>query len=247
MKLTRDYVKSFYNQTVNEEYHGDYEHFKWFSTTGSWQRYLFHHKAIMSSLNDLENVNNCLELGPGSGIWTKKLITKFPHAKFDLLDISKSMLDQAKLNLGNRKNVEFIEGDILDYQTEKRYDLIFASRVIEYIPEKEELITKLVGMLNKDGKIVLITKMPLDLTLRRLSPKNLLRKRKEDLLHTEQCSPQEIEKILNNIKGVTFKFRPVAPIRILHKIFLKRDLFKKKINILKFFLESYMVEIRKIS
>ena len=60
---------------------------------------------------DKKSLNSCFELGPGSGIWTKKLLMKNPNSKFFLMDISKEMSNQFNMNIGERKNVTFKLGD----------------------------------------------------------------------------------------------------------------------------------------
>ena len=68
----------------------------------------------------------------------------------------------------------------------------------------------------------------------------------EDLIHTERCSPKDIELILKKIKNTRFQFRPVAPMRSLHRIFLYKNIQNKNISYLGPLLESYMIEIKKL-
>jgi ubiquinone/menaquinone biosynthesis C-methylase UbiE len=244
MKLSRKDVKKHYDRIVKDTYKGDYEHFKWFSTKGSWQRYLMHYKAIEKSIEDVPSVKRCLELGPGSGIWTKQLLFKFPNADFDLVDISKSMINQAKSNLGERKNFNFINKDIIAFSRSKKYDLIFASRVIEYIPEKERLFKKLLGLLSPNGKIVLITKVPGEKTLSLSNLKNILGISKKKLLHTERISPREAKSIFNNLGVKNVRLRPVSTLRSLQGFFIRARLHEMNISIFEPLLESYMIEVR---
>ena len=90
-------IKEFYdnlqrNLQKNQE---DYEFTRWFRDI-----YTFIHfkqtYTLLKNLLDGITFKNYVEVGPGSGIWTKLFIRYNNKAKFTLIDISKKMLDECK-------------------------------------------------------------------------------------------------------------------------------------------------------
>ena len=81
-------------------------------------------KIISYAIKDLD-FKNLFELGCGPGTWTKAFLNKNQKAKFLLVDISKKMLDQAKKNLKNYKNIKYIEEDFLKFKTAEKFDCFF--------------------------------------------------------------------------------------------------------------------------
>ncbi len=113
-------VKEVYNKQVKTKFGGDYDHHRWFSDALKEAGYqmtlesIRHHFLERSLLPPRsgearryhsaicgvgDSFNDCLELGPGAGTWTKLFLEKCPDAKFDLVDISSEMLKLAKENL----------------------------------------------------------------------------------------------------------------------------------------------------
>lgn len=98
-----------------------------------------------------------LEIGCGTGVFSEKLLKRFPKAKMDLLDISEEMIEQAKLKLGERENLNYIVEDIEEYSPEFEYDLIFSNATFQWIDDQERLFDHLNTMLDYGGKIVFST------------------------------------------------------------------------------------------
>lgn len=111
-------------------------------------------KAILSFLEGKE-FNNAIEVGCGPGTWTNFLKE---HTKNLLaLDISETMISEAKKDIQN-PNIKFLNSDIMDYNTDEKFDLIFSIRAFEYFPDKKGFIKKCNSMLNDNGQIFIITK-----------------------------------------------------------------------------------------
>ena len=199
--------------------------------------------------NDARCVNRTsfydyLELGSGAGTWTKLFLEKCPDAKFDLVDISGEMLDQAKENLGSYQNIRYFEADFLDFKPDKQYDLFFSSRALEYVPDKKRAVLKIAGLLRSGGRGFIITKTPKYLRARVFG-------RKIPRLHQGQIAPRKLKQLLSEAGFKNIAIYPATmsfPLfkspklnRLLFKVFYKHGL-----NFLsEFFSESYCVKFEK--
>ena len=74
------------------------------------------------------NGKEILDIGTGSGCIAISLAKNLPDAKVSALDISKDALKVAEENAElNNVNIEFINADIFEYQSEKKYDVIVSN------------------------------------------------------------------------------------------------------------------------
>ena len=79
----------------------------------------------ISKLIDTENIN-ILEIGPGDGKLTDKIIQKRPK-KLTLVEIDKDLIKNLREKYVNLQNVEIINLDILKYNFKKDYDLVISN------------------------------------------------------------------------------------------------------------------------
>lgn len=240
------WMQEFYNKKVGEKIkskYGDYEYYRWFSSPRKKRQYKFSLQSLLFHLRDV-NFKNCLEIGCGPGTWTKVLLKKYPKSKITCLDLSKEMISQFKKTIKS-KNVKTIISGFLeqDFKSQK-FDFIFSSRAIEYIPNKQEVIKKIYNLLEKNGKGIIITSPPHPLAF---SIKKALG-RKIDKEHTQRISVYQIKKLLKqtgfkNIKAYPILFTDfsLVPTSLLFKLF-----YKKKWNIIdKMFASGYLVKFEK--
>lgn len=245
--LESNKVKEIYNQKIKEDYRGDYEQRRWFANDLLRAGYEMTYQSIKHHLlqNNL-SIENYLELGPGAGTWTKLFIEKNPQANFDLVDISSEMLKLAKDNLNQYQgaNIDYFEKNFLEFESNKKYDLFFSCRAIEYISDKDKAIAKIAKLLKNGATGLIITKTPKYL-------RNKILGRKISELHQGQILPRKLKKLLKyagfkelKIYPVTMSFPLLRSAKInktLHKIF-----FKHKLNFIsQFFTESYCVKFQK--
>ena len=237
-------VKEIYNRQVKTKFGGDYEHRRWFSDALKEAGYQMTRESICHHFLEGSLFNDYLELGPGAGTWTKLFLEKCPDAKFDLVDISGEMLDQAKENLGSYQNIRYFEADFLDFKPDKQYDLFFSSRALEYVPDKKRAVLKIAGLLRSGGRGFIITKTPKYLRARVFG-------RKIPRLHQGQIAPRKLKQLLSEAGFKNIAIYPATmsfPLfkspklnRLLFKVFYKHGL-----NFLsQFFSESYCVKFEK--
>ena len=87
------------------------------------------------------NGKEILDIGTGSGCIAISLAKNLPNAKVTALDISIDALEVAKENAKfNNVNIEFINADIFEYQSDKKYDIIVSNP--PYVLESEKSFMK---------------------------------------------------------------------------------------------------------
>ncbi len=151
-------MREFFNRKAQHTTQGDYEYYRWFSTPRKRLQYYYTTESISYHLRDI-SVKRCLEVGCGPGTWTRLLLTRYPKADIVCIDISKEMI----LQLGNNipsKRVKTIVNNFLDQTFNERFDFIFCSRAIEYIPNKQKVIEKFYSLLKLEGKGIIISSPP---------------------------------------------------------------------------------------
>ena len=155
--MNTDKVKEKYNSDIQNKYKDGYESERWFSNEVQKANYYMTLNRIKKLALPI-NFNICLELGPGHGTWTKELLKTHKKARFDLVDISGEMLRLVKERFRDKDNINYIEGDWLVYKLNAKYDFFFSIRAIEYIPQKEKVVEKIMSSLKHHGTGFIITK-----------------------------------------------------------------------------------------
>lgn len=218
--MTVSDAKEFYNERMPKKFGADYEYERWHKDPIREAGYVLTKEAIerhVLSRDDL-NPRRVLEVGPGPGVWTKYLLAQFPDAQFDLLDISGEMLDRARGVLGDNPRIRYIESDILAFVPDVTYDLFFASRILEYVEDKQAFAQKIFTLLAPGGEGFLITKMP------HYRRERFLGRRTNDL-HKGQVSPVALKDIFHTSGFIDLDIFPVtASVPLFHSAFLNRRL-----------------------
>lgn len=98
------------------------------------------------------NFDNCLEIGCGTGKNTAWLMNKAKH--ITAIDLSAEMLAKAKEKINSEK-VDFIQADILQEWefTNKKYDLVSFSLVLEHIEDLGPIFTKVLKVISAGGYV----------------------------------------------------------------------------------------------
>ena len=87
-----------------------------------------------------------LDIGTGSGCIAVSLAKNLPKAKVTALDISIDALEVAKENAKlNNVSIEFINADIFEFQTNKKYDIIVSNPPYVIESEKFEMKKNVLG------------------------------------------------------------------------------------------------------
>ncbi len=97
---------------------------------------------------------NVLDLGAGTGLFSKHVLEKYPHARFVLYDLADKMLNVAKERFQSRlSQFEFAVGDYRTLQVTHDFDLVISSLSIHHLTdaEKQALFRSIYGVLRKPG------------------------------------------------------------------------------------------------
>lgn len=103
-------------------------------------------KIVIEFLKN-KKFNSILEIGCGTGRYTKILSSMFNPETYLAIDISQKQIENAREYVKNEK-ARFECVRIQDFKSEKKYELVFASEVLMHIDFKdiEKAIEKLVSL-----------------------------------------------------------------------------------------------------
>ena len=97
-----------------------------------------------------------LDIGTGSGCIAISLAKHYPNANVTVLDVSKDAIELSKMNAkDNDVNLEFINADILNYKSDKKYDIIVSNPPYVLEEEKKQMSKK---VLNYEPELALFVK-----------------------------------------------------------------------------------------
>lgn len=115
--------------------------------------------TIEEELGDAR-VSSALELGCGPGTWTGLLADRAERVL--AVDLSESMLGQAREAMAQRSNVALTQSDIARFDPgSEKFDRILSVRVLEYVPEWQPVVEGLGRWLSPGGRAVVVTKTPI--------------------------------------------------------------------------------------
>ncbi len=152
-------IKELYENSIVDKYKSDYEFRRWFLTDRLRLDYFMTRTSLCYHLSSAK-FSTCLELGPGSGIYTPIVYRANSEAQFDLLDISEEMKKQFSLEVRGRENINYIVDDFLTHEFTRHYDFFYSVRAIEYIEDKKALFQKIYSIMNQGSTGVIVTKNP---------------------------------------------------------------------------------------
>ena len=116
----------------------------------------------MDSVVPEKGVIHLLEVGCGSGVYIRRACLRNPELQAVGLELQPDVADLARKNLqawGLAERVRVDTGDIRNYTSPERFDLVTLHNNIYYfpIPERLDLIRRLAHFLNPGGKILVTT------------------------------------------------------------------------------------------
>lgn len=133
------------NKIKNSGFLGKSEYGKtWQNRDDEWYSKLFSatpifHENFIQFLKARSDVKSALEIGCGSGIYPIRYKDLFTQIQYTGIDISPSAIEFCK----KKSDFEFICGDLLKMNLEKKYDLVFSQSVIDHVYDIDLFITKI--------------------------------------------------------------------------------------------------------
>ncbi len=94
---------------------------------------------------------NILELGCGTGFYTRLLREKFKNSRIKALDVSQNMIDVAQNKV---PDVTFNVADAERFNCDEKFDLITSNAAFQWFGSFPETVMKLKNLLKKDGHLL---------------------------------------------------------------------------------------------
>ena len=104
---------------------------------------------------DREQTFSFLDVGGGTGNFTKLILDYFPNAYGTLLDPSHDMLAYARHKVGNSRRVRFIEDDFERYESNNKFDLVLCVHALYLMPDSRALVPKFAEHLSETGTLMI--------------------------------------------------------------------------------------------
>ncbi|MBE3594138.1 MAG: malonyl-ACP O-methyltransferase BioC [Candidatus Carbobacillus altaicus] len=102
------------------------------------------------------SVRAVLDIGAGTGVLTRLLFERYPNAEITALDISETMLERAREQLGATQ-VHWIQADVETWKCPRRYEVIASNAAFQWLNRPSEVVRKLSGCLEDGGMMAVAT------------------------------------------------------------------------------------------
>lgn len=99
---------------------------------------------------DWSSSSNILEVGPGAGLHIQSLLESSNDASYTGLDYSETMVEAC---IKNNPNQTFVQGDVLDFKTDVKFDLILSINTVYFLSDLKKAFTNLKNCLSDIGVI----------------------------------------------------------------------------------------------
>ena len=96
-----------------------------------------------------------LELGCGTGRLTKKLRSRFADSKVTAVDLSDAMVRQARINLQDCEDIDWIVADVCDFTAERLFPMVVSSSALHWISPIDRALDVIDRSVEPSGPIVL--------------------------------------------------------------------------------------------
>lgn len=98
----------------------------------------------------LPAVREIVDVGCGPGNSTAVLKKRWPQARIVGLDSSRGMIDKAR---ENDPDGNWVIADVMTWQTDGRYDVVFSNAVLQWLGDQKQAITRLFGLVREGGAL----------------------------------------------------------------------------------------------
>lgn len=110
---------------------------------------------VMEKFAGYSGAFRIMDVGCGTGILTEKLMDVMSGSEIDAIDVSSGMIDEAKRSFGRKaKNVNWVVGDFVSYNADRKYDLIASNATLHWIDPISVAFNKASELLKDDGMLV---------------------------------------------------------------------------------------------
>ncbi len=123
-------------------------------------------RRLEEMLAPLPAPDRILEIGCGTGLFTRRLLARFPLARIQAIDISGKMIKQAQKEVSANGRVAWTVADARTFRTSQPFPLITSSSSLHWISPLEGILENTAGLITPNGRFVFA--MMLDGSLREL-------------------------------------------------------------------------------
>lgn len=106
------------------------------ASAGSY-RFRIEAQIIEKLIRNVDRNGAVLDLGSGMGYWAEKFACSF--ARVDAIEGSSTLYPELEKRCSQRSNMRAFLGDVLSFQPDQRYNLIFLGGLLMYLDEKDVL------------------------------------------------------------------------------------------------------------
>jgi len=111
-------------------------------------------RKLLQYLSGPVEAERILELGCGTGFLTGNLLEFLARARIDAIDISATMIEQARRAVAANERIHWHVCDVWDYQAGAVYDLISSSSSLQWMQPLDALFCRLASMLKPGGRLL---------------------------------------------------------------------------------------------
>jgi len=136
----REYDQWFYRQGRFDR--GAEKNARWFAEA----------EEVFAALETSGVVGDVLELAPGTGIWTERLVRT--ATTVTAVDASPEMIEINRAKVASER-VSYVLADLFSWRAERQYDAVFFGFWISHVPRErlDDFLTSVAAMLRPGGKV----------------------------------------------------------------------------------------------
>lgn len=94
-----------------------------------------------------------LEVGCGTGVLTEQVRSRYQDAAMCLVDVAEGMIACVRERWGADSRMEFVTGDVREFVSPFRFDLIVSSSALHWAQPLDRTLTTLAGFLTEEGAL----------------------------------------------------------------------------------------------
>lgn len=127
--------------------------------TKSWKQFYFNDdylEFLVKNVWRFESPVRMLDCACGYGYLAEKIFPYLPEGStYTGFDVSEIYLEEGRKKFGKENPlVQFVNGNIFDYKSPGKYDLVISQMILSYLPAPEEALDRMLQMVSPGGMLV---------------------------------------------------------------------------------------------